>query len=239
MADHLTPLGFTVRTVPEFEELITHAASLGEGLDAAEAGAYVCWPCGEDGIELWVKVSPEGQVVACQPHFAPADASPPFTFDAPRRVVDPGLALEGALLGTVAGAPLAAHVADFALATELGAAASLQVTAVAEAIEVFEDAESFAEATGRALGVLDALDPRDPDDALVGEWPVGAQAELSGTIERCDMLRNALMNGRFWRFVLRTDAGLLDAVAPSGAVRKRPRPGKVVDGIFWLTGRWA
>jgi hypothetical protein len=239
MADHLTPLGFTVRTVAEFEELIAHAASLGEGLSAGDAGAYVRWPCGEDGVELWVKVSQGGQVAACQPHFAPADASPPLAFTAPRRVTDPGLALEGALLGTVGGAPLAAHVADFARAPEPGDPATLQVTAVAEAIEVFEDAEAFAEATGRALGELDALDPRGPDDALVGEWPIGAQAELSGTIERCDMLRNPLMNGRFWRFVLRTDAGLLDAVAPSGAVRKRPRPGKVVDGIFWLTGRWS
>ena len=238
MADHLTPLGFTVRTVPEFEELIAHAAAEGVGVDAGDAGAYVHWACGEDGVELWVKVSPEGQIVDCQPHFAPPDASPSLTLAGAQRVEDEGLALEGAALGAVAGASLAFHVADFArgpLGTE---DAALQVTAFAEAIEVFEEPESFSEATGRRLGELDALDARGEDDALLAQWPVEARVELSGEVVRCDLLRNPLMNGRFWRFVLRTDVGLLDAVAPSRAVKKRPRPGKVVDGIFWLSARW-
>ncbi len=74
---------------------------------------------------------------------------------------------------------------------------------------------------------------------MADEGPT-AYAALAGTVLKAELRSNGATTGHFWWTLLRTYGGItIDVVIDPRSIRSEIKPGAVVTGDFWLSGRVA
>src|SRR5258705_10884341 len=67
MPSHMSDIGFHLTSENDFEQLVSQACREGEAWEA-DGGTYIRWEPGE-GIELWVQLDQDKDVIGLNPHF--------------------------------------------------------------------------------------------------------------------------------------------------------------------------
>lgn len=92
------------------------------------------------------------------------------------------------------------------------------------AANMFIPSGTFFEKVGGAM----------PDDA---KHPV-PYADFAGAVLKADLRTNSAGGGKFWAVLARTYGGAtVDVVIDPASIQIEPKPGYIVSGRFWLTGR--
>jgi hypothetical protein len=148
--------------------------------------------------------------------------------------------------------PFMFELADPAQAATInpGSDLTLSISAFSYAPELFKDAKSFLDAQ-RKGGAKVALAPEFfiPSGMMFekvgGALPDGAKrptpyADFAGTVLKATLVKNAAGGASFWSVLARTYAGAtVDVVIDPATIRVEPRPGYIVTGRFWMSGRIA
>ena len=61
---------------------------------------------------------------------------------------------------------------------------------------------------------------------------------FAGTIKNVQFIENSYTHTKFYWMVVETLSGHLDIVCASGAFKRKPEIGNIVDGSFYLTGKF-
>ncbi|MEM1350527.1 MAG: hypothetical protein AAGI01_18345, partial [Myxococcota bacterium] len=120
--------------------------------------------------------------------------------------------------------------------------ATFQVAAFAEALTVYAHVGDFDQAEDEELTLgectsMDALDAARRIVRVPGQ-DLHARASLAAPVDELTYMRNEWSFGRYYHAVVTVAPGAtLDVLIPSRMMQKRPRPGLVVAGDFWLSAR--
>lgn len=217
MTDHVAALGFGSLDLDDFEALIYMAVEQGSPL-LSPNGSYVAWSPG-DHIELWALADLTPQLVGAHPHFR---GSTSLTLSSVTSSPNPEHPLEGLAHGVLDSHALSLDVLTFDAwhhrhIQELPC--DFQVCAFAHDLEVLSDEDA-------ALSFQPLHDhPEGP-----------SVAELVARLETSSLLRNPITHERFYHLTISISPDTqIDAVLPSKMLRKRPRPGLMLAGEFWLS----
>jgi hypothetical protein len=258
MSSHLSSIGFPVAS---HEELVALARRITD--DAVRVstprGDYVRYR-GEGGEELWLQLDHDGDLVGLTPHFAgksrvrvaltdrlsrrsdsaldgafhgwadPATDDPrsgcyPFVFDCPDAASRPALAL-----------PALVDVQLVAFAHEIEVFDSVEEYDARQDVETEEDEQPVSFASQSFVPASLFGDEERPADTPQDE-PPPAYAFFSGHVIEARRVKNALTGGEYHWILVETYGATIDVVVDRSLLETEPRPGGVVSGSFWLSGR--
>jgi hypothetical protein len=243
MPNLFTSLGFDVHDVEEVAHL---ASRKGEPL-AAPSGHYLCYRV-DPYIELWGQASPSGAILGCVPHYRGESRITLGVGDLIRRS---DRLLEGTVYGWVnpSGSrfdqgdyPIVVQVPDFDIfrtRVERQTAVTLQITAFASELAVYNDDAAFQAAQDPRMKLApEAFIPVGlfADTGHLGDAP-GAQAIFSGHVRVADTRANSLTGNTYYHALISTYGGVYDIVFNPAILADAPMAGAVIRGSFWLTGR--
>ena len=246
MLNHFAALGYSLDTDEEFSDLVDHAARDGDPI-AAPSGYYLYYRV-DERVELWAQATPIGDLLDCVPHYRGESRIKIGVADLIRRKDRP---LDGSVYGWVnptgersdAGDyPVVIKVPDYEIFRSRVSPQSIitmQVTAFANEIAVYETEEVFAEAQPeRQRMAPESFIPTglfsDSGDSLTSPE---AQAIFSGHVTASDVKSNRETNKEFYSLAVSTFGGVYDVVISPDLVATAPAVGTVIRGSFWLTGR--
>lgn len=246
MANHLSTIGFNVRSDREFRSLID--ATIPDSINFfVRHGAYLRWR-GTGGEELWLQVSEDGQLLGLQPHFA-GNATMRVRLDS-RIERDSHPALDGAFYSwaffdghdgeTVY--PFVFDSPDSGRFDEIRfpSVAHVQLAAFAHEVEFHRSPEVFeARQGGESLKFATrSFIPSGLFSVDGGSTePPGAMAILTGHVREAATRTNERTGERFHWALVDSLGGLFDVVIDPELLPDLPAPGGVIGGQFWLSGR--
>jgi hypothetical protein len=247
MASNMSAIGFVAKTADDFSQLQRQAVQYGQVLpvDHGRGGYYIFWQVGE-GIEVWVQANAQKEVVWLNPHFAgPSRATVSLLSHLTRTAVP----LDGSFYGLINPNPanpekgqaeLLFDVPDAALhgQRELAypAVRQVQLAAFAQRLDAFADEAAYLHA--QEGGIVYAVESLVATGLYVrpGELPE-AQVLFSGRVLATALRVNPVTGLLFVWAQVQTLGGQVDVVADPAVVQGVVRPGGVVSGAFWLSGR--
>lgn len=115
---------------------------------------------------------------------------------------------------------------------QIGTTAKVLPAAFAEDVRLFEDAGAYA-AAAAGEKLAQALPTLQSAEQNGGE----AYVLLTGTVETVELRLNAFGGESFYRLLIATEGGALEAVADKALFACAPKAGNVIQGLFWLSGR--
>jgi hypothetical protein len=247
LPSQFSSIGFQVSSGEDLAALASQVADRAETIDVA-AGQYLKWapPSGE---QLWLQVKRSGDAMGMNPHFAGA-SQVRATLEA-RVVRSAQTPLDGTFLawadppatGTPGGAyPFAFDCPDAATlaAVDLPVTVTLQVAAFAQQIAVHES-EAAYRASQAAEGSTFASRSFIPSGLISpsGEpvTPPESHALIAGHVLDAAPRQNAVSGRPYWWALVETLGGTYDVVVDPPLITGPIRPGHVVSGWFWLSGR--
>jgi hypothetical protein len=252
MASNFSNLGFRIESPQQFHELATKAATSSTPVPSFVGGAYLHYSTPE-GVELWIQISPDKQMIGCNPHFA-GRALPlsdgGFAVEITRIISIEGMPLDGRLVGTIAsedasGCPIIFDVPDFrqyAARLTIPARARVQLAAFPLECRFSPTEDAFQTDQAALIGgpgmAAESFIPSGtfkPDGEVI-EPPV-AQAVLTGRILSSDRRTNSLSGLPFYALTVSTLGGIIDMAVDPSFVSIEPTIGGIVFGSFWMTGR--
>ncbi len=221
MSNRLRSLGLPIDDIEQFSELAHLAVELGDVHPTPEGSAYISWAMGL-GCELWVMADADRHLLGCSPHYRGARITLHDATISPSEDPEVG-ALEGILHAALPASkkPIHVHLADALLATQdhdSGAPLSVSLAGFAHAVEVLDEQT-------RPLTLAAETPPDDP-----------AVCAVSGRIEEISQRVNPASKQRFWHLVLEIgQEAPLEIVASTRQLGRRPRTGRLIDGLLWLS----
>ena len=265
MTNHFTDLGFDVHEADDLTDLLLHAANVADEFPLESGGQLLRWAVGA-GIELWIQVHPNGELVGVHPFFLGPTR---LRFRLTRLDASLGGPQDGAMMGWVLsptdsdpdapGAyPMRYDLPAYPLGEEEireGEVYELQAAAFADEIALFEDENEFDAAQDTEarfavqsfvpIGLIPPENEGEDEDDPYGEGllqekeafqPV-AEAIFSGTVSRCEKRINPFTQKPFWWLQVATYESEYDIVADPALMDRDPKPGDIVQGQFWLAAR--
>jgi hypothetical protein len=247
MPSQFSAIGFSVTTGEELAALASRVAGESEKIRLGP-GDYLKWapPSGE---QLWLQISSEGDAMGMNPHFA-GKSSVRVGIEA--RVTRPThTPLDGTFLGwanppdgaaTGGDYPFAFDCPDAAthLALELPAIVTAQVAAFAQQVSIYPSVTAY-EAASAAEGSSFPSRSFIPSGVIspAGEPvnPPEAHALIAGHVLEAESRQNWISEAPYWWALVDTVGGTFDVVIDPQLVQDPPRPGHVLSGWFWLSGR--
>ncbi len=244
MPSHYSNIGFVVENEEHFRRLAELAAHSGT-IVPVDGGCYIRWEAG-DGVELWVQIEGEENVVGVNPHFHGAARLRVGLVDRIARLEDAPFdggfhAFAGPKEAEASGetpfvfdAPDARRYHDLPLPVLVEAA----VCGFAHQFVGYRSEGAFRAAQPEfklSVGTFEQLAPAPdaPKDA-----PPEAFARLTGVVLAAEMKKNPFSSAPFMWAHLAVPGGEVDVVADPEIVMGDPIVvGSVVDGLFWLSGR--
>ena len=246
MANHFSTIGLPVDSEEQYVAIAEYVAEYADDIDA-DGGRYLQWES-NTGAELWLQVDHFDEILAMNPHFTGKSR---VRVGITARVLRPDRPpLDGAFHGWAdppdddpeQGAyPLVFDSPDYAMHARLAipAIVPVQIAAFAHEVEIFESVEAYDAANSQ--------EPRLASQAFIpaglftpdGEDidPPEANALLSGHIvEAAEMVDDESGCAFFWALV-ESYGGTFDVVMDPEIVNAAPKPGGVLSGAFWLSGR--
>jgi hypothetical protein len=247
MPSQFSTIGFTITSG---EDLATLASGVADKADrvATPPGDYLKWapPSGE---QLWLQISPAGDAMGMSAHFG-GKASMRVAIEA--RVARPShTPLDGTFLawanppeGAATGGdyPFAFDCPDAATHLELPlpATVTVQLAAFAQQVTLHDSPAAFA-AVQAAQGMSGPLESFIPSGLVSpsGEPvnPPESHALISGYVLEVSQQVNTFSGLPFWWTLVKTVGGTFDVVIDPELLSEAPRPGAVISGWFWLSGR--
>ncbi|MGE3957101.1 MAG: hypothetical protein AB7H96_10320 [Vicinamibacterales bacterium] len=247
MPSQFSAIGFQVSSGEDLAALATHVAERATTIDAAE-GQYLKWSPAS-GEQLWLQLTRSGDAMGMNPHFegrsrvvvgvearvsrkthTPLDttflawANPP----------------EGASTG--GDYPFAFDCPDGAVhaALELPLRVEAQIAAFAQQLTVYASEAAYL-AAQRADGL--PFGPRafipsglvSPDGQPVN--PPESHALITGRVIEASQQVNTVSGEPFFWALVDTVGGTFDVVIDPDLIEEPVRPGNIVAGWFWLSGR--
>jgi len=221
------------------------AAELGQTVETKHGMYRVYAPGG--GPQLWVgcvSVDGEQQFTCATPHYS---GEARMRFGAERVELDEETPLEGLLHGwadpsTSAGDdgayPIAIAVPDAAAVAaqlKVPCVVDIQVSAIAESIELFRDRDHFEQVSWGIGGHKMAPESLIPVGSFAGERP--STALFCGEIVRVANKVNTDAGARYWHLLVRTLGGEFDVVAAPDQIDGNPAAGGLVQMNAWLSAR--
>jgi hypothetical protein len=247
MPSQFSAIGFDVTSGDELAALASRVAERADTIDAAE-GQYLRWapPSGE---QLWLQVKRNGDAMGMNPHFS-GKSSVRVALEA-RVTRDSQTPLDGTFLAWANPPEGAATGGDYPFAfdcpdaaTHLGLTLPItvmaQIAAFAQQVSLYESKAAY-DAAQAAQGL--AFESRSfipsglisPGGAPVE--PPEPHALFAGHVVDADERRNAITGAPFWWALVETIGGSFDVVIDPELLQNAPRPGNVISGWFWLSGR--
>jgi hypothetical protein len=252
MASNFSNIGLQIGSPQEFQDLATKAAGRSTPVPTFVGGAYLHFSTPE-GVELWIQVSPDKDIVGCNPHFAGSSrhvADEGFAVDIARIISIDGAPLDGRLVGTIAseeasGCPIVFDVPDFrqyAARLTPPTRAKFQIAAFPHEFTASPSEESFRADQAAKLGgpgmAAESFIPsgtfRPGGDSIE---PPEAQAVLAGRILAAERRINSFSGHAFYALSVKTLGGVIDMPVDPQLISSAPVVGGVVFGSFWLSGR--
>lgn len=252
MASNFSNIGLPIGSRQEFQDLVTKAASRSTPVPTFVEGAYLHFSTPE-GAELWVQVSPDKELVGCNPHFAGGSgylSDCGFAVDVTRIISIDGSPLDGRLVGSIAseeasGCPIVFDVPDFrqyAARLTLPTRVRCQIAAFPHEFTALPSEDAFRADQAAKLGgpgmAAEAFIPsgtfRPGGESIE---PPEAQAVLSGRILAAEQRINSFSGRPFYSLSVKTLGGVIDMPVDPHLVSSAPVVGGVVFGSFWLSGR--
>ncbi|HEX8297420.1 MAG TPA: hypothetical protein VF593_14035 [Chthoniobacteraceae bacterium] len=252
MASNFSNLGFRIESPQEFHDLTKRAAGNSTPVPTYVGGAYLHSSTPE-GVELWTQVSPDKELIGCNPHFVGDSKFLPeggFAVEITRIISVDGAPLDGRLVGTIAsddasGCPIVFDVPDFrqyAARLTLPTRARVQLAALPHEFSASPTGDAFLADQASALAgpgmAAESFIPSGtfkPGGEAI-EAPV-AQAVLTGRILASERRTNTFSGLPFYALTVRTLGGVMDMAVDPSLVSREPVVGGVVFGSFWLSGR--
>jgi hypothetical protein len=252
MASHFSNIGFQVESPQQFQDIATKAAACSTPVPTFVGGAYQHFSTPE-GVELWIQVSPNKELIGCNPHFAGFSSSPlnlGFSIDVTRVISVDGSPLDGRIMGTIAsdeasGCPIVFDVPDFrqyAARLTLPARARVQLAAFPHEFSASPSEEAFHADQAARLGspgmAAESFIPSGtfkPGGGVI-EPPV-AEAVFTGRILAAERRTNSLTGASFHALRVKTLGGIIDMVVDPQLVSSPLVIGGVIFSSAWLSGR--
>jgi hypothetical protein len=245
VSSHFAAIGFPVASGDDFIALAEEAGAIATPVPAT-LGDYLRWSP-TTGEELWLQVTPDHRVVGMNPHFR-GRSSMRVQLEARVPRAD-HTALDGAFRawampeGDDEAARLFPFVfdapdADVHAALALPATALVQLAGFAHEVVGFPSAEAFAASPRGATFASRAFIPAGLFGADGEELAEPrAYAVVIGHVQESATLENQLTHRPYHWALLDTYGGAMDVVADPAVLGEMPKPGGVVMGSFWLSGR--
>lgn len=247
MPSQFSSIGFTVSSGEDLAALASQVADTAERISTGP-GEYLKWapPSGE---QLWLQISHKGDAMGMTAHFAGMSS---IRVGVEARVTRPShTPLEGAFLawanppeGSATGGdyPFAFDCPDAArhLDLALPVVVTAQVAAFAQQVSLYGSAEAFASspdaqgAGGRSRSFIPSGLISPAGEPVI---PPESHALIAGHVLDAAPRVNVLTGAHYWWALVDTLGGTFDVVIDPHLLPEQPRPGQVVSGWFWLSGR--
>jgi hypothetical protein len=240
-------IGFHVSSGEDLAALASRVAERADTIDAAD-GQYLKWspPSGE---QLWLQVKRNGDAMGMNPHFE-GKSVVRVALEA-RIARESHTPLDGTFLawanppaGSETGGdyPLAFDCPDAATHASLVLPATLtaQIAAFAQQLTVHESEAAYGRASsaqGLSFGSRSFIPSGLISPSGEPVSPPESHALISGHVIEAAEIRNAVTGEPFWWALVDTVGGTFDVVIDPSLVERPVRPGNVLSGWFWLSGR--
>lgn len=245
MPSHMSTIGFQTRTQESFSRLAMQAVKAGKIISLPIDGSYRLWSPGE-GIELWIQIDPQGQIIGLNPHFSGKAA--PIQVGLMKRVKRPtDNNLDGAFYGWVGASenniengqyPVVFDTPDYRTydTLNLPGVAHVQFTAFAHELKAFDDEQAL-----RASGSRMAAESFIPSGTFYPDGkpidPPKSEAIFYGHVLETSVLTNPFTQNLFYWAKVQTLGGEFDVVADPEVVKGTIVKGSIVGGHFWISAR--
>ena len=246
MPSQFSALGFSVASAEDLAALASRVAERADTIDARE-GQYLKWapPSGE---QLWLQVKRNGDAMGMNPHFE-GKSSVRVAIEA-RVARQTHTPLDGTFLawanppeeGVGGDYPFAFDCPDAATheAVELPVTTVAQIAAFAQQLSVYASPAAYDEAAA-AQGLPFGSRSFIPSGLISPEGepvtPPEPHALIAGHVVDAAERRNAITGEPFWWALLETVGGTFDVVIDPSMLSAPVRPGNILSGWFWLSGR--
>jgi len=246
MPSQFSSIGFTVSSGEDLAALATQVADKAERISTAR-GDYLKWasPFGE---QLWLQISPGGDAMGMNPHFAGKSS---IRIGVEARIARPShTPLDGTFLAWANPPAGAATGGDYPFAFDspdaarhldlaLPAVVTAQVAAFAQQVSLYASERAYAAASA-ADGSHTASRSFIPSGLIspAGEpvIPPESHALIAGHVVEAAPRVNVITGAHYWWALVDTIGGTFDVVIDP-KLADQPRAGNVVSGWFWLSGR--
>ena len=243
MPSQFSTIGFRITSGEELAALASHVVDKSERI-STPPGDYLKWapPSGE---QLWLQISPDGDAMGMSAHF---EGKSTVRVAVEARVTRPSQTpLDGTFLAWANPPESSATGGDYPFAFDCPDAAvhadvalpvtvTAQVAAFAQQISLYESFESYAASQG-----VPASKSFIPSGLVSpsGEplTPPEPHALIAGQVVEADTRANAVSGAPFVWALVDSLGGTFDVVIDPELLPRMPRPGDVLAGWFWLSGR--
>lgn len=240
---NLSDIGFPTPDETAINEMIMHVIEVAKPVQT-QRGLYLVYG-DPSGAEIYLQGNFEQELVGFNPHFSGKSRRRVTLTDLIERESSE---LDGGYQATNDGddEPFVFDLPDFrsTVLAELPQTVEIQLTAFgSNDFRIFRTANDYQAAQESdyeyatrmfvAVG-LQAFDPKDGKIDLAAVRPV---AKFAGEVVECETRRNELSGEEFNWMLVDTQGGLIDVVVDPKYVPFAPRPGFLVSGTFWLSGR--
>jgi len=243
MPSQFSTIGFRITSGEDLAALASHVVDKSERI-STPPGDYLKWapPSGE---QLWLQISPDGDAMGMSAHF---EGKSMVRVGVEARVTRPSQTpLDGTFLawanppagGATGGDyPFAFDCPDAAIHAEMALPVTIaaQVAAFAQQVSLYDSMESYAASQG--VPAAKSFIPSglvSPSGEPV--TPPEPHALIAGQVVEADTRANAVSGAPFVWALLDTLGGTFDVVIDPELLPRLPRPGDVLAGWFWLSGR--
>ncbi len=247
MPSQFSAIGFEVSSGEDLASLASRVAERADTVNA-QAGQYLKWapPSGE---QLWLQVKHNGDAMGMNPHFV-GKSVVRVALEA-RVTRDSHTPLDGTFLGWANPPAGAATGGDYPFAFDCPDAAAcahlplpvtvvVQIAAFAQQITLYASKSAY-DAAQAAQGLSFESRSFIPSGLIspAGEPvdPPEAHALFAGHVLEAEERHNSVTGRPFWWALVETLGGTFDVVIDPDLLRDQPRPGNVLSGWFWLSGR--
>ena len=246
MPSHFSCIGIQAEGQDELEGILRRAAASASWIPCPR-GNYLRWSSGT-GAEIWLQVNLENEVVGAQPHF---DGTTRMSVRVTATIPRPDDSeLDGAFhcwanpdaaaKGDSGDYPLVFDAPDFHLHAAkliLPHSGSVQLAAFAEEIRVFPSEAAYDESTKGSEPAF-AVESFIPMGLFGSEGAPAATALVTGKVVKHGRRHNPLSDRPYLWAVVSTFGGPLDTVIDPDQAPEGLADGKVIQGTFWLSGRF-
>ncbi|WGU95784.1 hypothetical protein QJQ58_05820 [Paenibacillus dendritiformis] len=242
MANPMTSIGFPVKSREDFEQIAGVAIEHGTLLEA-DQGQYIYFEAG-NGIELWLQVNQENEIIGLNPHFAGTsrlevglttiiDRETDSVLDgACHAWMEPDESLES---GTC---PFVFDMPNLGLfgQVEVPQRISIQLTAFSHEVNVYDNEEEYSQS--QEGEVKFAAESFIPSGLFGNSNEPASTAIFTGRVVEASLIQNEYTGSSFSWCKAKTLGGEIDVVTDLEQLDKDIAVGSIISGSFWLSAKF-
>lgn len=240
---NFSSIGFPIETEAEMYEMAERALRSAREIKTAQ-GRYLIY-AEPSGAELWLQLDAKGNFIGMNPHFSGATSR---RFALTEAIDNDEHILDGAFHGwanpvdedgpETGEYPYLFDCPDYRVHPKLalGQTVSVQISAFAHEIRIYEDEEALHTDDERGLKL--ASEAFIPSGLFVEEGETRrAQGLFTGVILQSATHKTELQKATFYALHVRTLGGEIDVVVDAAHIAEPPVAGQYVYVSAWLSGR--